>query len=257
MKNKLSYLPSILFLIFLIVIWEAIVDFFNINPQILPAPSAIFNAYVTNAIILIPHITQTLLETVIGLVIAVIFGAGIAIILRLSSLGRKILYPLLIISQTIPIIALAPLFLIWFGFTILPKVIIVALACFFPITIAFADGMGKINPQIIKLLQSMGATRLQILSMAEIPGALPSFFSGLKIAAAYSVTGAIVGEYVGGYQGLGIFMQSAAHSYATAEVFVTIVIASLLSIILFSLVFVLEYFLLPWHRKEKTLLSFR
>lgn len=256
MKKIVSYFPSILFLMLLIILWEVIVDGFSINPQVLPSPLAIVSAYITNALILIPHITQTLLETVIGLILAVIFGTGIAIVLRLSPLGRKILYPVIIISQTIPIIALAPLFLIWYGFTILPKVIIVTLVCFFPIAIAFADGMEKINPEIIKLLQSMGATRLRILTMAEIPGALPSFFSGLKIAAAYSVTGAMVGEYVGGYQGLGIFMESAAHSYATAEVFVSIVIASLLSIVLFSLVFVLEYFLLPWHRKEKTRLFF-
>jgi ABC-type nitrate/sulfonate/bicarbonate transport system permease component len=256
MKKIFSYFPTLIFLIFLLVLWEAIVDIFTINPQILPSPSEIFSAYITNALLLIPHITQTLLETVWGLLLSIVFGTSIAIVLRLSSLGRKIVYPLLIISQTIPIIALAPLFLIWFGFTILPKIIIVTLACFFPITIAFADGMEKSNPQIIKLLQSMGASRLQILFMAEIPGALPSFFSGLRIAAAYCVTGAIVGEYVGGYEGLGIFMQSAAHSYATAEVFVTIVIASLLSIILFSLVFVFEYFLLPWHRKEKSRLSF-
>jgi len=147
-------------------------------------------------------------------------------------------------------IALAPLLLIWFGFTLLPKVIVVTLYCFFPIAVAFADGMEKVNPQLIKLLQSMGASRIKILWLAEIPGALPSFFSGLRIAAAYSVTGAIVGEYVGGYQGLGVFMQNAAHSYAVALVFVVIIVTSLLSILLFGLVSVLEYFLIPWHRKK-------
>src|SRR5207237_8771854 len=112
---------------------------------------------------------------------AIILGSIVAIVIRLSSLFKLTIHPLLIISQTIPIIALAPLLLIWFGFTILPKVIIVTLVCFFPITIAFADGMEKINPQFFKLLHSMGATRLQILTHAEIPGALPSFFSGLRI----------------------------------------------------------------------------
>lgn len=248
MKKVLTYLPSVLFFVILLFVWEAVVAVFSINPQVLPAPSAIFTAYVAHAIILIPHILTTLWETVLGLFFAVILGVVVAILLRLSSFIRKALYPLLIISQTIPVIALAPLLLIWFGFTILPKVIIVTLVCFFPITVAFADGMEKVSPQIIILLQSMKASRLQILFQAEIPGALPSFFSGLRIATAYSVTGAIVGEYVGGYQGLGIYMQSAAHSYAVVLVFVVIVITSLLSILLFCAVILLEKIFVPWRK---------
>ncbi|HVA96181.1 MAG TPA: ABC transporter permease [Candidatus Acidoferrales bacterium] len=248
MKKLLIYLPAFLLLLLLLVAWEAIVDLFNINPQVLPAPSAIVSVFADHAVILVPHILTTLLETLLGLLFAVIFGVFVAILLRLSSLVRKALYPLLIISQTIPIIALAPLLLIWFGFTILPKVIIVTMVCFFPITVAFADGMEKVSPQIITLLQSMKATRLQILFIAELPGALPSFFSGLRIASAYSVTGAIVGEYVGGYQGLGIYMQNAAHSYAVNLVFVVIIITSLLSIFLFAAVVLLEKILIPWNR---------
>lgn len=250
MKKVLTYLPAVVLLIILLFLWEAIVDIFTINPQVLPAPSAIFFAYLDHAVILIPHILTTMLETLYGLVFAVILGVFVAILLRLSPLVRRTLYPLLIISQTIPIIALAPLLLIWFGFTILPKVIIVTLVCFFPITVAFADGMEKVSPQIITLLQSMKASRLQILFLAELPGALPSFFSGLRIATAYSVTGAIVGEYVGGYQGLGIYMQSAAHSYAVVLVFVVIIITSLLSIILFGAVVLLEKLFVPWSREK-------
>jgi len=193
-----------------------------------------------------------MLETIIGLGLAIVLGVSFAIVLRLSARIRQALYPLLIASQTIPIIALAPLLLIWFGFTLLPKIIVVTLFCFFPIAVAFFDGMEKISPQFIKLLQSMGATRLQILYLAEMPGALPSFFSGLRIAAAYSVTGAIVGEYVGGYQGLGIYMQNAAHSYAVTLVFVTIVIASLLSLLLFAAVAVLEKIFVPWNTATKS-----
>jgi ABC-type nitrate/sulfonate/bicarbonate transport system permease component len=251
MKKIFLTIPSLILLLILLLIWEFIVDVFNINPLLMPAPSAIIFAYFAHSLILMPHILQTLVETIAGLLLATILGSLVAIVIRLSSLFKITVYPLLVISQTIPIIALAPLLLIWFGFTILPKIIIVTLVCFFPITISFSDGMEKINPQLIKLLQSMGATRFQIFTQAEIPGALPSFFSGLRIAAAYSVTGAIVGEYVGGYQGLGIYMQNAAHSYATTLVFVTIFIASFLSIILFGIVSLLEYIFLPWYRKEK------
>ncbi len=250
MRRIFITIPSLLFLFILFLAWEVAVDTFNINPLFLPAPSGIFSALFDHFTVLLPNIMQTLIETLVGLVLAIILGSIVAVVIRLSSMFKITVYPLLIISQTVPIIALAPLLLIWFGFTILPKVIIVTLVCFFPITIAFADGMEKINPQLITLLQSMGASRLQILSIAEIPGALPSFFSGLRIAAAYSVTGAIVGEYVGGYLGLGIYMQNAAHSYATTLVFVTIVIASVLSILLFGIVSLLEYLLLPWNRKK-------
>jgi ABC-type nitrate/sulfonate/bicarbonate transport system permease component len=250
MKKLLAYLPSIILFILLLFLWEIIVDFLHINPQLLPAPSAIFIAYSDHVTILIPHILTTISETLLGLGLAVIFGVLIAILLRFSPLLRKALYPLLILSQTIPLIALAPLLLIWFGFTILPKVIIVTLVCFFPITVAFADGMEKVSHQIITLLQSMKASRLQILFYAELPGALPSFFSGLRIATAYSVTGAIVGEYVGGYQGLGIYMQSAVHSYAVVLVFVVIIITSLLSIILFGVIVLLEKIFVPWSRKK-------
>ncbi len=250
MKKIHAFIPAILLLTILLFIWEIVVDLFAINPQVLPAPSAISTAFTGHAIALIPHVLTTLLETTLGLILAVILGVLVAILLRFSPLVRKALYPLLIISQTIPIIALAPLLLIWFGFTILPKIIIVTLVCFFPITVAFADGMEKVSPQIITLLQSMKASKLQILFLAELPGALPSFFSGLRIAAAYSVTGAIVGEYVGGYQGLGIYMQTAAHSYAVVLVFVVIIITSLLSILLFAAVALLEKILLPWNRKK-------
>lgn len=251
MKIITTYLYSILLLIFLVLIWEIVVGFWKINPQILPAPSNIFMAFWDNSSLLLPHIGQTLLETIIGLFLAVVLGVSVAILLRFSQVLKKAIYPQLIVSQTIPMIALAPLLLIWFGFGILPKIIVVTLYCFFPIAVAFADGMEKVNPQIIKLLQSMGASRLQILRFAEIPGALPSFFSGLRIAAAYSVTGAIVGEYVGGYQGLGIFMQTAAHSYAVSLVFVTIIITSILSLILFGGVSLLEQIFVPWNRKNK------
>jgi ABC-type nitrate/sulfonate/bicarbonate transport system permease component len=250
MKKIFLTIPSLIFLFLLLLAWEVIVDVFQINSLLLPAPSAIISAYFVHSFILWPHIFQTLVETIIGLLLAVILGSFVAIVIRLSSLFKVTVYPLLIISQTIPIIALAPLLLIWFGFTILPKVIIVTLVCFFPITIAFADGMEKINPEFIKLMQSMGASRFQILTQAEIPGALPLFFSGLRIATAYSVTGAIVGEYVGGYQGLGIYMQNAAHSYATTLVFVVIIISAFLSIILFGIVSFLEYIFLPWNRKD-------
>src|SRR5204863_8221789 len=138
--------------------------------------------------------------------------------------------------QTIPMIALAPLMLIWFGFSLEPKVIVVTLYCFFPIAVACADGLLGTDPDLIRLMRSMRASRWQILWLVRLPGAMPSFFSGLRIAATYSVTGAIFGEYVGAEKGLGIYMKLEANSFATIQVFGAILVTAILSPLLCGLV---------------------
>lgn len=190
---------------------------------------------------------QTAVEALFGLLIATLLGVGFAILLDMYSRIREAVYPLLVLSQTIPIIALAPLLLLWFGFDLTPKVIVVILYCFFPITVAVIDGMRSTTRERTRLLQSMNASKMQQLHFIRFPGSLPHFFSGLRIASVYAVAGAIVGEFVGGYQGLGIYMQTAANSHAVANVFAAIGIASLLSIMLFLLVVLLERLLIPWH----------
>ncbi len=152
-----------------------------------------------------------------------------------------------ITSQTIPIIALAPLLLIWFGFDIGPKIIVVTLYCFFPIAVACADGLAGAEPEMLNLLKSMNASRWQILWLVRLPQAMPAFFSGLRIAATYSVTGAIVGEFVGAYQGLGIYMQREANSFGTVQVFAAILVTAALSLLLFGLVSLIERIALPWY----------
>jgi ABC-type nitrate/sulfonate/bicarbonate transport system permease component len=171
----------------------------------------------------------------------------LAVMLETSLWMRRAIYPLLVVSQTIPIIALAPLLLIWFGFGLEPKVIVVTLYCFFPIAVACADGLAGAEPALLKLLRSMHASRWQILWLVRLPGAMPSFFSGLRIAATYSVTGAIFGEYVGAYRGLGIYMQTAANSFAIVLVFAAILVTAVLSLLLFGLVSLIERLALPWY----------
>jgi len=195
---------------------------------------------------------QTLLETVLGLTLAAVLGLLLAITLDISSWVRRAVYPVLITSQTIPIIALAPLLLIWIGYDIRPKLIVVTLYCFFPIAVATVDGLASAEPELIKLLHSMRATRWQILRLVRLPGAMPAFFSGLRIAAAYSVIGAIFGEYVGAEKGLGIYMQKAANSFATINVFAAILVTTILSLLLFGLVSLIERLALPWYHGSKT-----
>ena len=242
-----QYLWPALLVTTLLVLWEWACWHWRIPVWLLPAPSQICRAAIEAHAILVPHIWQTLLETWLGLIAALVTGLALAVIIDISAVLRRAIYPLLVVSQTVPIIAIAPLLVIWLGYGILPKVIVVSLVCFFPIVVSTADGLRSADPDLIALLRTMGATRFQIFHKVRVPGALPGFFSGLKIAIAYSVIGAIIGEWVGASQGLGVFMLRASNSFRTDWVFAAIATVSLLSIVLFLSVTVLERTVLPWY----------
>lgn len=242
-----GYGPAFVLSVSLLAFWELYVRAGQISSQVLPSPTAIIQALIDHWDIIAVNTLQTLLETVLGMAAAVVFGLLLAILLEISQWSRRAIYPLLVTSQTIPIIALAPLLLIWFGIDLGPKVFVVALYCFFPIAVACADGLGDAEPEMINLLKSMHASRWQILWLVRLPGAMPAFFSGLRIAATYGVTGAIFGEYVGAYQGLGIYMQLSVNSHAIVLVFAAILVIAVLSLLLFGLVSLIECIALPWY----------
>jgi ABC-type nitrate/sulfonate/bicarbonate transport system permease component len=246
-----GYGPAFVLAITLLVLWELYVRASQVSPTVLPTPIAVVQALINNWGIIYDNTVQTLLETVLGMIVATLLGLLLAILLDASGWMRRAIYPLLVTSQTIPIIALAPLLLIWFGYDIGPKVLVVALYCFFPIAVACADGLAGAEPELIKLLHSMRASRWQILWLVRLPGAMPSFFSGLRIAATYSVTGAIFGEFVGAEKGLGIYMKLEANSFATVQVFAAILVTAVLSLLLFGLVSLVERIALPWYHGAK------
>jgi ABC-type nitrate/sulfonate/bicarbonate transport system permease component len=252
LRRLAGYAPALVFLLMLLALWELYVrTAHQISMQVLPAPSAVVQALINNWSVIYDNTLQTLLETVLGLAIATLLGLLLAIMLDLSSWVRRTIYPLLVTSQTIPIIALAPLLLIWIGYDIRPKLIVVTLYCFFPIAVATIDGLASAEPELMKLLRSMRATRWQMLHLVRLPGAMPAFFSGLRIAAAYSVVGAIFGEYVGAEKGLGIYMQREANSFATVNVFAAILVTTILSLLLFGLISLIERIALPWYHGSK------
>lgn len=246
LRRLANYGPAFVLFIALLALWEAWVRSGQISSLLLPTPTSIVQALLDNSDIIAAHTMQTLLETVLGLAIATILGLLLAILIDFSELLRKALYPLLVISQTIPIVALAPLLLLWFGFGLIPKLIVVILYCFFPIVVACVDGLLGTDQDLLRLLRSMRASHWQILWLVRLPGAMPAFFSGLRIAATYSVTGAIFGEYVGAYQGLGIYMETSTNSHAIVQVFAAIVVSAVLSLLLFGFVSLIEWILLPW-----------
>lgn len=246
MRRFLNYLPALAVFVALLLFWQAYTRAGLIDRLVLPPPSDIYSVGVHYRAIIWDHTLQTLLETLTGLFLAILLGTAIGIVIFLSARLRRAVYPLLVVSQTVPIIALAPLLIIWFGFGLLPKIVIVVLYCFFPIAVAVSDGLVNTPPHLEDLMKSMKASRWQTLRYVQFPAALPSFFSGLKISATYAVTGAIVGEYVGAYKGLGIFMQTAAHSRAVDLVFASIFIIIILTLVLLGLVFAAQRIFMPW-----------
>ncbi len=242
-KNK--FYP-IIFFIMLLVIWEAISRFEIFPPFILPSPSSIILSLITNFTSMQYDILITIYEALTGFIIAIILSVLIAVAMDSIKSFKKTLYPILIISQTVPIIIIAPLFIIWFGYGYAPKVVIVTLICFFPITISLLQGLANVDSEHIDLLRSMGANKLLIYKFVKIPSARPSFFSGLKIAATYSFMGATIGEWVGGQSGLGVYMIRAKQSFETNRVFAAIIIITILSILLLKIIEFIEKKNMPW-----------
>ncbi|MFA9405865.1 MAG: ABC transporter permease [Anaerolineales bacterium] len=242
-----NLIPPFLLIIFVILVWQTVALRSGLSAFILPSPIQVLQAGWETREVLGSAITTTMLETMIGLTIATILGVLIAAAIDLSSVVRRALYPILVASQTVQILAIAPLLIIWFGFSMLPKVMIVVLICFFPLAVNTADGLASADPDYVSLLRAMGADRKQVWRLVRFPAALPAFFTGLRIAVTYSVVGATIGEWVGGSDGLGLYMLRSKNALATDQVFVGIVLTSMLSIGLFLLVYVIERALLPWY----------
>jgi ABC-type nitrate/sulfonate/bicarbonate transport system permease component len=239
-------LPS-LFMVLILFLWDGISKSGHIDKWILPAPLDIVKALFQSASLILFHASATIRETLMGMVIAIFFGILIASLLEQISILKKTLYPFLIVSQTIPIISVAPLLILWFGFGIKAKIFIVALVCFFPITINLLDGFRTVDAEQIKLLKTMGASSWQLFMKVKMPSSLPFLFAGLKIAATYSVMSAIIGEWLGAARGLGIYMTRASHSYMTANVFAAIVMIILMSFAFYLLIEAMERLFIPWH----------
>jgi ABC-type nitrate/sulfonate/bicarbonate transport system permease component len=240
-------LPPLSALILATAAWAAASEVSGLPTFILPSPSDVLAAGWRTRAILAPALATTMTETVIGVAIAVVLGAALAAAMDLSARLRRALYPLLVASQTVQILAIAPLLILWFGFGLTSKVFIVVLICFFPLTLSMADGLASTDPDLLALFRAMGARRGQTWRMVRLPAALPGFFSGLKIAVTYSVVGATIGEWVGGTEGLGLYMLRSKNALATDQVFVGILVTSGLSIGLFLLVALIERLSLPWY----------
>lgn len=248
--SQIKYRYPLLFILGLLLFWELLVRICQYPKYLLPAPRDILATLPEMLPIMLMHTRYTLLAALVGFILAIVIALILAVLMDVSPMLRQGMYPLLVISQTVPIIAVAPLFIIWFGYGLLPKVIVVALVCFFPVVVSLTQGMQAGDPDMVNLLKVMGASTWQIIKEVRLPAALPSFFAGLKIAATYSIMGAVVGEWLGSSKGLGVYMTRALHSFQLDRIFCAILIIALLSVLLFMLIEIISRMAMPWYYKQ-------
>lgn len=244
-----QYVPMTLFAVALVLAWEASVRVFDVPKYLLPSPLKVAEALYTSLDVLIGvHTPVTLLVAGLGLVMATVAGVVVGGMIHFFPLVRRMCYPFVIISQTVPVIVLAPLLVIWFGYGIFPKLLVVTIACFFPMAVAMVDGLDGADVGKSKLLRSMSATRWQEFTLVKLPTALPSLFTGLRVAATYAVMAAVISEWMGADAGLGVYIVRSAHSFRTEHLFAGIVLITVYSIIAFLLVGWARQIVLPWER---------
>ncbi|MGO0062216.1 ABC transporter permease [Brevibacillus fluminis] len=248
MKSGMKWLqtswPPLLVVFLFILGWQISVSLFGIEKWLLPSPADILREALSELPRLGMHTWATSQIALAGFLLSGTAGLVIACILHLIPGFKRGFYPLLILTQNIPIIALAPLLMIWFGYGLLPKMIVILLACFFPVVIATLDGFAQTDPSMYNYMNMIGANRRQLFFKLELPNALPYFFAGLKITAAYSVMGAVIAEWLGTDKGIGYYMLFAKSSFRTDRIFVALMVIFALSLVMFAAVLLLEKWLI-------------
>jgi ABC-type nitrate/sulfonate/bicarbonate transport system permease component len=230
----------------LLATWEVAVGLLDVPAYLVPAPSAVWRALGELRSSLPGHLGATLAAALLGLAGSAVAGVAVAVAIRTVGLVRRALYPLLVVSQTIPMVVLAPVLIVWFGFGLAPKVGVVVLIGFFPVAVSTVDALDAADPDVLDVVASMGAGRRALLRHVLLPAALPGFFAGLTIAAAYAVVGAVVAEWMGAQAGLGLLVDRSAASFRVDRVFAAVAVVSALSVGLFGGVRLLARLTMPW-----------
>ena len=232
----------------LLLIWELISALEIVPNFMLPSPVQMLQAMYTDAPALAQNALTTITEALIGLVIGVAVGYLAAVLMDSWEAAFKAVYPLIVVTQTIPTVAIAPLLVLWFGYDMKPKIILIILCTFFPVAVGVLDGFRAADEDEVNLLRAMGATKAQIFRHIKFPGALPHFFSGLRISAAYAIVGAVLAEWLGGFRGLGVYMIRVKKSFAYDRMFAVILLISVISLLLLWIVNVIQKKTMPWEQ---------
>lgn len=251
LQSIINSVPAVMAIISLIFLWHYL-SVNNVVPSyMLPKPMDVFNVLIEEKDILFEHALITLQEAFWGLGIGIGLGFVIATIMDEWDFLYKAIYPIMVITQTIPTIAIAPLLVLWMGFGMEPKITLVVLTTFFPIAVGLLDGYKSVDKDEVNLLRSMGARKFKIFKYVKLPNALPHFFSGLKISASYAIVGAVISEWLGGFEGLGVYMTRVKKAYAFDRMFAVIIVIVAISLLLMKLVNILRKMVMPWECKTQ------
>lgn len=251
MKNyQQQWIPAV-FILALLAVWEAVVRVFQIPLYVLPSPVQVVQTLVGEAGTLWSHALITTMEAVVGIGIALVLALVLGVAMDRFPIVRQGLYPILVVTQTVPMIVLAPILIIYMGFGAAPKILTVVLMCFFPIAVSFSDGLSQVDEEYVHLVRSYGTGRWGAYRLVKIPAAIPSLLSGLKVAATYSISGAVVGEWIGSQKGLGYYLLRVKNGYMLDKVFACVLVIVFLSLCMNGVIRMYHYLALPYLHKSQ------
>jgi len=236
-------------IVVILVVWQAVSSLGWIDSFMLPSPIQVVQAFIEEFPTLMEHSVVTLTEAFVGLGLGILFGFVMAVLMDQFEAVYKAFYPLIVLTQTVPTVAIAPLLVLWFGYEMTPKVILIVITTFFPIAVGLLNGFRSADKDSIHLLRAMGAGRWQIFRYIKLPGAMSQFFAGLRISASYAVVGAVISEWLGGFSGLGVYMTRVKQAFSFDKMFAVIFLISIISLLLMKGVDYLQKICMPWDKE--------
>ena len=250
LQNTTTSLWSISAIAAVLILWQGICSLGLVDSFLLPSPIQIARAFINEFPVLMEHSAITLTEAFIGLLLGIFLGFIMAVLMDQFEFLYQAFYPLVILTQTVPTVAIAPLLVLWFGYEMTPKVILIVITTFFPITVGLLNGFRSSDQDSVNLLRAMGAGRWRIFRYIKLPGAMSQFFAGLRISASYAVVGAVISEWLGGFGGLGVYMTRVKKAFSFDKMFAVIFLISIISLLLMKAVDILQKKCMPWKKGE-------
>jgi len=236
-------------IVVILIVWQAVCSLGWIDSFMLPSPIQVVQAFIKEFPTLMEHSFVTLAEAFWGLTLGIALGFVMAVLMDQFEAVYKAFYPLIVLTQTVPTVAIAPLLVLWFGYEMTPKVILIVITTFFPIAVGLLNGFRSADKDSIHLLRAMGAGRWQIFRYIKLPGAMSQFFAGLRISASYAVVGAVISEWLGGFSGLGVYMTRVKQAFSFDKMFAVIFLISIISLLLMKGVDYLQKICMPWDKE--------
>lgn len=252
MKKYYNNIIPALFILVLLLLWEGAVQIFQIPLYVLPSPVQVIKTLAAELHTLGGHAAVTVIEALSGIAISLVLALVLGILMDCFPVVKQGLYPILVVTQTVPMIVLAPILIIYMGFGVAPKILTVVLMCFFPIAVSFSDGLAQVDEEYVHLTRSYGAGRWETYRLVKIPASIPSLLSGLKVAATYSISGAVVGEWIGSQKGLGYYLLRVKNSYMLDKVFACVLVIIFLSLCMNGLIRLYQFAALPYLKSKSS-----